>query len=346
MPRRRGRGSLPLLAVPTDQPRAFVLGGALPRRLDSSVLPGIAAVAAVLAVVAIPLRGLYRGTGASMEEGFMLVFPTLATEGWIPNVDFLHLYGPTSLNSLSVWYAVFGDSLESQRTFGLLQHLGIIFGIYALTRIHGHLVAVGAAMVATFLIITPIGLSALAWHGGVAFGLWSVVFAIRGRATTRKRDWFASGVLAGLALGFRPDLALALGLALGYCTWLRRKDRWQVLAGAAVALLPMWIHLIRAGLVAAVDGMVIDPVFRLRAGRELPRPPSWGQVDGALQAVAESLPPWWGFPALAASQQLFFWFWSVIVIAIGVPWWTVRRHRADGGLPGSPSPFRPPTIGC
>ena len=95
MPRRRGRGSLPLLAVPTDQPRAFVLGGALPRRLDSSVLPGIAAVAAVLAVVAIPLRGLYRGTGASMEEGFMLVFPTLATEGWIPNVDFLHLYGPT-----------------------------------------------------------------------------------------------------------------------------------------------------------------------------------------------------------------------------------------------------------
>ena len=323
--------------MPTDLPRAFVLGGALPRRLDRSVVPGAAAVAAVLAVVLLPLRGLYRGTGASMEEGFMLVFPTLVTEGWIPNVDFLHLYGPTSLNALSVWYALFGDSLESERTFGLLQHLGIIFGIYALTRIHGHLVAAGAAIVATFLIITPIGLSALAWHGGLAFGLWSVVFAVRGRATTRKRDWFAAGVLAGLALGFRPDLVLALGLSLGYATWFRRKDRWQVVAGAAIALVPMWIHLFRAGLVAAVDGMVLDPVFRLRAGRELPRPPSWGRVDGALQAVAESLPPWWRFPALPASQQLFVWFWCVIAVTVGVAWWGVRRHRADGGLPGSPS---------
>jgi hypothetical protein len=326
-----------LSPVPTDQPRAFVLGGALPRRVDRDLLPGAAAIAVVLVVVLVPLRGLYRATGASMEEGFMLVFPTLVTEGWVPNVDFLHLYGPTSLNVLSIWYAIFGDSLESQRTFGLLQHLGIIFGIYALTRIHGHLVALGSALVATFLIITPIGLTALAWHGGVAFGLWSIVFAIRGRATTRKRDWFVSGLLAGLALGFRPDLGLALGLALGYATWLRRKDRWQVLAGAAVGLIPMWIHLIRAGLVAAVDGMVIDPVFRLRAGRELPRPPSWGQVDGALQAVAESLPPWWRFPAPAASQQLFLWFWSVIVIAIGVAWWAIRTHRRDGGLPGSPS---------
>jgi hypothetical protein len=61
-----------------------------------------------------------------MEEGFMLVFPRLVQQGWVPNVDFLHLYGPTSLDVLALWYRVFGDSLESQRTFGLLQHLGII----------------------------------------------------------------------------------------------------------------------------------------------------------------------------------------------------------------------------
>jgi hypothetical protein len=323
--------------VPTDQPRAFVLGGPLPRRVDRSLLPGTAAIALVLAVALLPVRGLYRATGASMEEGFMLVFPTLVAEGWVPNVDFLHLYGPTSLNVLSVWYAMLGDSLESQRTFGLLQHLGIIFGIYALTRVSGHLVAAGAALVATFLIITPIGLTALAWHGGVAFGLWSVVFAVRGRVTGRRIDWLASGLLAGLALGFRPDLAIALGLALGYATWRRSPDRWHVLAGAAVGLIPMWVHLVRTGLVAAIDGMVLDPVFRLRAGRELPRPPSWGRVDGALQAVAESLPPWWRFPAPAASQQLFLWFWAVIVIAILVAWWAIRTHRADGSPVGSPS---------
>lgn len=323
--------------MPTVQPRAFVLGGRLPRRWSSDHLPGLAAIAGVLLVVAIPLRGLYRATGASMEEGFMLVFPTLVRDGWVPNVDFLHLYGPTSLNVLSIWYGVFGDSLESERTFGLLQNLGIILAIYTLARAYGHLVAAGSAVVATFLILTPTGLSAFAWNGGVALGLWAIVFAARGRTTTRKRDWFFCGLCAGLALGFRPDLVVGLGLALGYATWLRRKDRWQILAGAGVGLIPMWIHLIRAGPARAVDGMVIDPVLRLRGGRALPRPPSWGHVDGALQAVAESLPPWWRFPALAASKQLFVWFWLVLIIAGGVAWWAIRRHRRDAGLPGSPS---------
>ncbi|MEO6570690.1 MAG: hypothetical protein ABIO83_04020, partial [Ilumatobacteraceae bacterium] len=145
--------------MPAEPSRPFVLGGMLPRRLDRSVLPGAGAIALVLAVVALPVPGLYRGTGASMEEGFMLLFPTLVQRGRIPNVDFLHLYGPTSLDTLALWFRVFGDSLESERSFGLLQHLGIIFGIYALCRSAGHLVAVGASVVATFLIMTPIGLT-------------------------------------------------------------------------------------------------------------------------------------------------------------------------------------------
>ena len=110
----------------------------------------------------------------------MLVFPRLVQQGEVPNVDFLHLYGPASLDALAVWYRIFGDSLESERTFGLLQHIGIIFAVYALARVAGHLAATGAALVATVLIVTPIGLSALAWHGALALGLWAVVFAVRG----------------------------------------------------------------------------------------------------------------------------------------------------------------------
>ena len=30
------------------------------------------------------------------------------------------------------WYELFGYSLAAERTFGLLQHLGIIFGLFAL----------------------------------------------------------------------------------------------------------------------------------------------------------------------------------------------------------------------
>jgi hypothetical protein len=317
--------------VPADRHVPFVLGGSLRWRLDRACVPSLSAWAIVSLTIVIPLRGLYRATGSSMEEGFMLVFPRLVQDGWVPNRDFLHLYGPGSLDALAVWYRVFGDSLESQRTFGLLQHAGIVFAIYALARVGGHVAATGAALVATLLILTPIGLSALAWHGALALGLWSVVLAIRATNVERgRRSWWWAGGLAGLALCFRPDLAVALALALGYLAWRRRDEIRWLLGGAAVGLLPMWWHLISAGPSNAVEGMVVDPVVRLRPGRELPRPPSWGIVDGALQAVAEGVPPYWPLPAPAASKQLFLWFFGVVLLAVAVPAAVVllrRRHR-------------------
>src|SRR5207253_1025249 len=97
---------------------------------------------------------------SSMEEGFMLVFPKRMLAGDVPNVDFLHLYGPTSLHVLAGWYTLFGYTLASERTFGLLQHLGIIFAIFALARAWGRRVAVISAVTVTLLVLTPIGLSA------------------------------------------------------------------------------------------------------------------------------------------------------------------------------------------
>jgi hypothetical protein len=54
------------------------------------------------------LRGLLRSQGPPMEEGFMLVFPERVLAGDIPNVDFLHLYGPGSLWVLAGVYKLFG----------------------------------------------------------------------------------------------------------------------------------------------------------------------------------------------------------------------------------------------
>jgi hypothetical protein len=309
----------------------FVLGG---RRIWSrrrwSWRNG-AATAMVLAFCALPVRGLYRATGSSMEEGFMLVFPRLVQQGRIPNVDFLHLYGPGSLDVLAGWYWIFGYTLEAQRSFGLVQHLGIVFAMYALTRAWGRVSAVGAACLTALLIMTPIGLSALAWHGAVALALWAIVVAIRATHTAQVRDWAVAGLLAGLALTFRPDIAIAVSLALAFVVWSQRRVGLEpLLVGTFVGLTPMWVHLIVAGPGAVIEGIFLDPVFRLRAGRELPRPPSWSVVDGALQAVAEGLPPWWKLPAPKASQQLFLWFFAVIVIAIAVPviaWW--QRRRGD-----------------
>ena len=125
-------------------------------------------IAVILALVALPLRGLYRFTGGTMEEGFMLYFPERIARGDVPNVDFLHLYGPGSLHVLTGWYEVFGHSLPAERTFGLIQHLGIIFGLFALARAWGRLAATAVAALAVFYVLTPIGLTAMAWNGGVA----------------------------------------------------------------------------------------------------------------------------------------------------------------------------------
>ncbi len=340
----------------------FVLGHRLRWRIPARI--DLVCLGLLSAFIALPLRGLYAATGSSMEEGFMLVFPERLVAGDVPNVDFLHLYGPGSLHTLAGWYGLFGHSLASQRTFGLLQHLGIIFGIYVLARMWGHLLALACAAASTLLILTPIGLSALAWEGGVALGLWSVVFAVRSYhllqdsesrtegsvassagvvsgfgggsgiwAGIATRNALYSAVLAGLALTFRPDLIVALSLAHGWMLWRRRSRSALTIfaAGLVVGLIPFFVHLAMAGITKSFQGMVIDPVVHLRPGRELPRPPSWGIEDGALQAVAEGVPPWWGLPALAASKQLFLWFFAMLLVAIGnvvVAFFTLRHGAA------------------
>lgn len=321
--------------VLAEDPTAFVLGGrgGLRRR---DVAPGAwAGILLVLAVVAIPLRGLYRFTGGTMEEGFMLYFPELLGRGLVPNVDFLHLYGPGSLHVLYGWYELFGYSLPAERTFGLLQHLGIVFGLYALARPWGRLAATGVATLAVFFVLTPVALTAMAWNGGLALTLWSAVFLLRGEHLTGRARTVATAVaggLAGLALTFRPDLALAVGLVFGWFLWRRRDRIVPAVVGAVVGLVPMWVHLVWAGPAASFRGMFLDPVFHLRGGRELPRPPSWSRLDGGLQAVAEEIPPWWKVPHLSASHTIFLWFAALVLgtlafVAVAA-WW--RRREPHG----------------
>ena len=293
----------------------------------SSVL----ALGTIAALVLVPLRGLYRTPGAPMEEGFMLSFPERILKGAVPNVDFLHLYGPGALQFLAGVYKVFGVRLEAERTVGLLQHLLIIFAVYAIARIWGRAVATACAAASVFLVLTPINLIALAWNGGVGLGLWSVICCLRAGAdgTRHPRRWYvAAGLLAGLSLAYRPDLVVALALAHGFLFWRRRRDTWlPALGGLAVGLAPYYWQLATAGFGPSFRGMVTDPVFRLRAGRQLPRPPSWGHVDGALQAIAERVPPWWRLPHTTASHQIFLWFFLVPLAAVFVFAVAIVRYR-------------------
>ena len=201
---------------PIDDPRAYVLGAAaIPPRSTWRrrwSWAGFTAAITVAALTLLPVRGMFRSTGGTMEEGFMLAFPERMLKGDVPNVDFLHLYGPGALDLLAVWYRIFDVTLEAERTFGLLQHIGIISALWVLARAWGRGAACATAALSVFLVMTPIGLTAMAWNGAVALGLWSVVFAVRSRTATEPRTvgrmLLLAGLLAGLALTFRPDLAL------------------------------------------------------------------------------------------------------------------------------------------
>ncbi|MBA3287587.1 MAG: hypothetical protein H0U21_06135 [Acidimicrobiia bacterium] len=332
-------GPIEIPDVVRDDLTAFVLGGSGGlRRLSFGAAQTWLGITVVLGLVAVPLRGLYRFTGGTMEEGFMLYFPERIRRGDVPNVDFLHLYGPGSLHVLLGWYELFGYSLVAERTFGLLQHVAIILALFTLARPWGRLAATAVGALAVVYVMTPIGLTAMAWNGGLALTLWALVFAIRGMhlddPPRQRRAWLIAGFLGGFALTYRPDLVLALGLGLGWVMLRRPAARYNVLTGGAVGLIPMWVHLIMAGPEAAWRGMVTDPVLELRAGRELPRPPSWDVLDGALQGVAEEVPPWWRFPHLSASHSLYLWFCvmvggTIALVLFGL--WRRRRSQVATG---------------
>ena len=319
--------------APIVDPAAFVLGGSVRRGWS---WPTAAGVAITSAVTLLPVRGMFKSTGGTMEEGFMLAFPERILKGDVPNVDFLHLYGPGALDVLAGWYSLFGVTLNSERAFGLVQNVAIIAALYVIARAWGRAAAAVTATLSVFLVMTPIGLTAMAWNGGVALGLWSVIFAIRARnldpdrVRSRRIAVFVAGLLAGLALTYRPDLGVALLIAHGWLFW-RRRDWRRAIVGLGVGLLPLIIHVIRIGPRTAIDTMILDPVLKLRPGRELPRPPSWNVLDGALQAIAETAPPWWRLPAIAPSHQLFLWFFALPVLAIAVVLVGIKVRRSTDG---------------
>jgi Dolichyl-phosphate-mannose-protein mannosyltransferase len=328
----------PASPVPLLAARPFVEGGP---PLAAPHCRAVIAWSMLLGWFLLPVPGLFRGVGSSMEEGFMLVFPRRMLAGDLPNRDFLHLYGPGSLQLLAGWYKVFGYSLESQRVVGIIQHFAVVAALYVLCRPWGYRAAVVAGATMTVLIITPTGVAALAWQGGVAFGLWSVVLGIRALhldGAGRTRSALLSGVLAGLALSYRPDIILAVGLALGYLAWRGRRPLMAI-AGTMIGLIPMWVHLALVGVSRAFTGMVTQPLLDLRPGRGLPRPPTFNELDGALQALTENPvdSPWWKLPAFSASHQLFLWFFVLVAVNLATPiivglW--IRRHGASLRLVG------------
>ena len=293
-----------------------------------------AIVFAVFAVAfALPLRGLLRSQGPPMEEGFMLVFPERLLAGDFPNRDFLHLYGPGSVWILAGLYKLLGVSLTVERLFALLQQVGVVAGVYLLARHWGRTIALSCALISLVIIVPPIGLTALAWVGAVALGLLGLAAALQSRRSTGARAHrfaLGAGVLFGVALLFRLDLVLAIGLASLVVLWKAdRTTRVRMAGGFALGLSPYVVHLATAGVGNTVKGMILDPVIYLRGGRRLPIPPPWGHLDGFLQRAGNLQQLGWPIPSLNTSQQLFVWFFFLLGTVALLVFVAVRVLRAD-----------------
>ena len=260
----------------------------------------------------------------------MLAFPERVLAGDVPNRDFLHLYGPGSLWVLASAMKVFGVSLEVERTVGYLQQLLVSFGVLALLRPWGRLIAAVGAVITAIIIVPPIGLTALPWVGGVGFGLWALNAGL-----ARPPRLLAAGLLAGAALLYRPDLVVAVGAAGLVLAWdLDRRDRTRLVGWTLAGLSPYLVHVAMAGPGNIVQGLFVEPVFELRPGRSLPLPPSWGSFDGFLQRAGVLIEPPWPLPAPASPAQLSLWFLLLVasVAVLLVAGLLVRRSGGDARL--------------
>jgi hypothetical protein len=254
-----------------------------------------------------------------MEEGFMLVFPELVLRGLVPNRDFLHLYGPGSLWVLAAAYKVFGTLLQVERIIGFAQQVGVAFGVFVLLRPWGRWLAAAGGVMAAVIVVPPIGLTALAWVGAVALGLWALqvgLGALSSESGAQRARTIGAGLLIGAALLYRPDLIVALGLSFAVVfLGLARRDRIRLALATAAGVAPYLVHVAMAGPKAVFEGLFVEPVFKLRGGRKLPLPPSWHEFDGFLQRAGRLAEPPWPFPSPPSPAQLTLWL-ALIVVAM------------------------------
>ena len=282
---------------------------------------------ALLVVVVLPLPAMIRFDAKTMEEGLLLIGGELVLEGMSPNGDFENLYGPADLWAVAAAFLAFGPSIAVQRVVGLVYRLLLLWAIHRITRRWGWGVATGATAL-TWAIIAPFGLMAYSWIGAIAFGVASLALALD--ADEGRWRWAAAGASAGIALLFRADLVLALALGLGPLVHAAgRESARRFLCGLSVGAAGYAAHLLVAGPSAVFEGMIVDPILRLRPGRRLPIPPSWHESaeyfarDHPMQGQ-ETL------PGLDHPAQLAALFWIVLVAAAATVW--MARRARNGPL--------------
>src|SRR4051794_15011318 len=190
----------------------------------------------VLVFLLLPLLHGFDKPAKAMDEGSLLVYPELILKGSLPYRDFETFYGPANIYLLSGVYSLFRPGILPERATGLVYRLLIFAAIFCIGTRWGASLAAGAAVIAGALLLN-LGVVAYAWMGGIACALWAI-FLVSERAS-RHRCLFG-GVLAAVALLFRPDLGFAVIIGmLPLFPAMDRSSKLYFLGGVCGGLLPL-----------------------------------------------------------------------------------------------------------
>lgn len=279
--------------------------------------------------LAIPAWGLMQSPSTSMEETSILQYASMAADGHVPTKDFWTEYGPLNVYAPATAFTVVGPSLPVERVVGLVYRAILLGAVFVIIRRYSRLAALLGLGFAWWM-LAPWGAMAYAWIGGMGLGLASIAIITGDTENPSTRRLFLATLTAGLALSFRPDLIVALGVAAGVLLWPHRR-RWKTLVGGmAVGLLPYVVLIATAGLGNVIRNLVVDPLVNLRDGRALPFPPSWrwnAEFFSRVQQYVDAMTNrnWYGSPLVVQIAELF-WLLVVVAALIGVTTWHVRRQ--------------------
>ena len=288
-----------------------------------------AAYAVVAIGLALPALGLIQSPSTSMEETSILQYAAMAADGHVPTKDFWTEYGPLNVYAPATVFSVVGPSLPAERIVGLIYRAVFLLSLFVIIRRYSRLAAYLGVGFAWWM-LAPWGAMAYAWIAGMGLGLAALAIITGDPDEPSTRRLFATTLVAGLALSFRPDLIVALGVGAGFMLWPHRR-RWKpLLSGVVVGLSPYLVLLATAGFGNVLRNLVIDPLIHLRDGRALPFPPSWkwnAEFFSRVQQYVDAMTNrnWYGSPLVVQIAELF---WLLVVVAgiIGFVTWQARRH--------------------
>ena len=166
-----------------------------------------------LTITAALFASAFNDGGSELDEGILVAYPTLVQDGDVPGRDFETFYGPGLPYLVAAAFAGLGPDVSVERAIALSFRLLVVGAVFALVLYWGTIPAL-VGSIAAALLMRPMGVAiSSSWYGALALALIGLALATHAQSAEtlgqKRRLALVAGVVSGLALIFRPDIAPA-----------------------------------------------------------------------------------------------------------------------------------------